>query len=294
MNNNACAEECKGAFGGRSGPMLDADITKYLDSIWGWLDSDLRLKNILNKKEYVNHDEPDINDFNCLELMDLTPEEEIFYNFIEEGDDPEMLWPFDFGLYKTFSGLFEGEEAVSLTRARSVSASSARGKVKMVSRYMGELMCMDICHDGRYVADKSYIAYLGGRWVDVTSGKRRTDSSMESGHTPLIFVGHRIFGLWKRYKWGVSIKRPGFPSVRFTTDATGIKSIFKLRDIPEGKRRRDSLKNWVSAHWRMSRSNKDDEIYIRKHLRGHEKFTWFGYECTVLPSDYDVEKNLIR
>ena len=39
-----------------------------------------------------------------------------------------------------------------------------------------------------------------------------------------------------------------------------------MRDLPEGKDRREALLTWVGDHWRQNRHDPDIEIYVRKHL----------------------------
>ncbi len=39
--------------------------------------------------------------------------------------------------------------------------------------------------------------------------------------------------------------------------------------------------NWVVQHWRTDRNDPDDEIYVRKHLRGATSFDWFGFGCEI-------------
>jgi hypothetical protein len=84
---------------------------------------------------------------------------------------------------------------------------------------------------------------------------------------------------------------PGTISVTFPTDPTGIKAIFKMRDVPEGLQRRAMLKNWVSEHMRQSRQDEADDIWVRQHLRGHLTFKWQGLSCEVLPSQDAINRN---
>jgi hypothetical protein len=95
--------------------------------------------------------------------------------------------------------------------------------------------------------------------------------------------------LRQRYEWSVSIGLPGSTSFRFATNATGIATLLKERDKGE-EGRRAALKAWVSDHWRQSRSDPEEEIYVRKHLRGGETFMWRGYACEWRASDYDAER----
>jgi hypothetical protein len=96
--------------------------------------------------------------------------------------------------------------------------------------------------------------------------------------------------LRQRYEWAVNIGFEKSPSVRIVTDPTGMKELFRLREIADGRDRRDTLMTWVSDHWRKSREDEDVEVYVRKHLRGGRRFEWRGMECEIVPAQFDLEQ----
>lgn len=97
--------------------------------------------------------------------------------------------------------------------------------------------------------------------------------------------------LARRYNWSVLLSDGGQLSSRFVTDHIGILEVFKLRDIPEGKARREAIINWVSQHWRKKRdTTANDRTLIRTHLRGKVEYKWNGLHCYVEPPMYDLEK----
>lgn len=55
-----------------------------------------------------------------------------------------------------------------------------------------------------------------------------------------------------------------------------LKSLFAMRDIPEGYKRRAALRNWVSKHMRRKPGKPDEYTEIRRHLRGKTEFSWNG------------------
>lgn len=55
-----------------------------------------------------------------------------------------------------------------------------------------------------------------------------------------------------------------------------VKELFSLRDIPNGYKRRAALRHWVAKHMRHKPSSPDELTEVRRHLRGREKFSWFG------------------
>jgi len=82
------------------------------------------------------------------------------------------------------------------------------------------------------------------------------------------------------------------PSLTLLTDPTGVKEFWKLRDIPEGKRRRSALMHWVEMHWRQSRNDPDVEVFVRKHLRGQASLTQGRFQAEIVPSKQDYSANV--
>lgn len=80
------------------------------------------------------------------------------------------------------------------------------------------------------------------------------------------------------YQWMVGCRHGDRPSILIPTDPTGIRDLFRLREVPEGRQRRAALKHWVSAHWRKKRDDEEAKIFVRQHLRGAETFDWLGLQ----------------
>lgn len=95
-----------------------------------------------------------------------------------------------------------------------------------------------------------------------------------------------------KYYWTVKTRFDEVcPSLTLLTDATGVKELWKLRDIPPGKRRRTALLHWVSDHWRKSRKDPEIEHYVRQHLRGTTELTQQSFSATITPSQCDTLQN---
>lgn len=77
------------------------------------------------------------------------------------------------------------------------------------------------------------------------------------------------------------------PAVSLITDPTGVKELWKLRDISAGKRRRDALLHWVDDHWRVTRNDPDVEAYVRKQLRGSRVLSCSGLNVEINESTED-------
>ncbi len=76
----------------------------------------------------------------------------------------------------------------------------------------------------------------------------------------------------------IQLEKQGKNPIRFPTTPEASKELLKLREIEEGKRRRSHLINWVTAHYRATKSK---EIKVKKHLRGVEKCKWLDYDVTI-------------
>lgn len=87
-----------------------------------------------------------------------------------------------------------------------------------------------------------------------------------------------------QYDWHVYLKEDNNIGITLPTTPEGSKEIFKLRDVPEGKKRRESLRNWISEHCRSNPSSEYDKVFVRKHMRGAMEFKWNGLYCKILPS----------
>jgi hypothetical protein len=207
---------------------------------------------------------------------------------------PDVVWPMDVGIISADGS----EEGMTLSRTYSVLPKQVRGYAKRFSPFMvrADHAQMD---RGKLIRCAGVYVWLAGKWNDAEGRVMWSGSA----HKPLReaeFVlpeQDRIqpaiataTALKQRYEWAVALGLEQSPSIRFATDPTGIKDVFRIRDLPDGKDRREALLNWVTQHWRQHRDDPDIEIYVRRHLRGATSFNWRGMNCELLPSQYDVDQ----
>lgn len=76
-------------------------------------------------------------------------------------------------------------------------------------------------------------------------------------------------------------------TIAFPVNLAQIKEVLKDRDKPENGKRRSSLVHLVSQH---KRETKQNLIYVREHLRGKIECKWRGWDVTLHPSRYDIER----
>lgn len=94
--------------------------------------------------------------------------------------------------------------------------------------------------------------------------------------------------------WSVGLRYPGHVGLRLPADPTAVRHMFAHRDVPAGRTRRQALLHWVATHWRADRHNPEDEVYVRRHLRGGRGFDWFGMDCEVHAPLDDGENDRLR
>lgn len=239
---------------------------------------------------------PRLNEFRNLTPLNLESEDNDWWMYQIEDYTPQVLWPIDVGILGR-------RDPLTFTNVRTVNPKSFRGHIHRVSPYMVEVL------QGQYsekilVTARACMVWLGGRWVNAVD--EINYSNLKGDFIPYRDIAGNIRAdndgaeiiavclaqaLRERYEWGVSFKQDNeTPSIRLETDPTGIKDLFKFREINQGTDRRDHLINWVTEHWRKNRHDPDIEGYVRKHLRGNTCFQWEGLEVNILPSQFDIEQ----
>jgi hypothetical protein len=181
-----------------------------------------------------------------------------------------------------------------LDRTVTVAPREVRGVVTRFSPFMVREDVATVM-DGKLCTATGVWAWLGGEWADANAHKWRQDGHdfPDTEHVPFERFQVRLatsLALRQRYEWAVALGMENAPSVRFVTDPTGIKELFRLRDVQDGRDRREALLTWVCDHWRQDRTDPEVEIYVRNHLRGALAFNWRGMCGEVLPSKFDIEK----
>jgi hypothetical protein len=234
---------------------------------------------------------PPISAFKRLEPLGFGLEMEDWWIFHPKDCPPDLVWPLNVG----FVVEEDGNNTLSLERIRSVTAREARGYADIFSPFM---IRADIgaVYDHSMLTAAMLYSWQGGKWIGASkrtlwegyiptkmSGKENLEGSESVRMATSMALRHR-------YEWAVALGLDGSPSIRFATDPTGIKEAYRVRDLPEGRDRREALMTWVSDHWRQARHDPDLEIYVRQHLRGALSFEWRGMQGEIIPAPYDIER----
>lgn len=234
---------------------------------------------------------PPLSTFTRLEPIGFGLDQDDFWVFHPKVCTPDVVWPLDMGMVCDCAG---SAKDFAMSRFYTVTAKQVRGYASRIGPFM---VREDVAQmfNGKLVTTAGLFVWLGGRWSDAQNRvlweghiPNRSFTLTESDRNQPAMA--TALALRQRYEWAVSLGLDSSPSIRFATDPTGIKEVFRIRDLPEGKDRREALMTWVTDHWRQDRNDDDIEVYVRKHLRGTTRFHWRGMNCELLPSQFDMDQ----
>lgn len=236
--------------------------------------------------------------FAYLSLMFLA---ESYTRYVWEPTDPELhRLPLP-GWQSIMLGIDENAKQISerwghpymysLQKMRAVPLKEVRGLFRPLSGNIIERSVADIFSDGKYRTERVYLELRGDRWYEVGAPMAVDPVALSDKDNDSVWC-HKSLALTTEYDWQVQLayNYSDLPSISLVTDPLGSKDIFKLRDVPKGKSRRDALRNWVAGHWRRGSTPESPETHIWPFLRGAEEFTWNGLYCKIQPSAYDLRK----
>jgi hypothetical protein len=92
-------------------------------------------------------------------------------------------------------------------------------------------------------------------------------------------------GLMKK-RWTTALEQSGI-ALSLITQCGTLKEMFRLREKPEGRTRREALLHLVRGHWRTSPKTQD-RIEVERYLRGATEFEWFGLQATISTNNCDL------
>jgi hypothetical protein len=220
----------------------------------------------------------------------------------DDVNDPSICWPMSVG----FLGYNyeDGERLINFSYWRSVEPQQLRGQYKFVSRKNVGLYTGALSPDGSFIAAVDYGGWDGSRWRScrrIYFDAAFLNNVPDAGTAPIKLwndlgendVGTRValgqsIALTMRYEWGAQFSRPGSPKVIVPTTPRGVLELFNDREKPEDRDRRAALRHWVTQHIR--RSDIEDFVPVREHLRGELSFSWRGFDVTIKPSSFDLER----
>jgi hypothetical protein len=206
-------------------------------------------------------------------------------SFLLKGTLQDLIVPLDVTIMADLPG--RPDEDYAIRRFSLASGASQRGKVR-VFHHRAVMSRTFVFNKGKeYVYDEFFAPLKsGGGWTNTTASSNHYLSSQLHESIGLI-IG---IAIERQAQWKVIIGKEGGPSVLFATDPTGVKELFRTRDVPDGRTRRQALRHWVSQHWRRKHDNPEDLAFVRKHLRGQENFIWSGMKCSIVPAATEIQQ----
>ncbi len=183
---------------------------------------------------------------------------------------------------------------VILSRIQGVNWHDVRGRLRMVLPHTVRYSIVPVVRNrstGTTTVwqDEIILGYRKGHWVRIGTDCKKgsigiIDKEIDDKMQVAMGISVLLDQIWRVYF------AQGPVGVTFPTDAVGAAAAFRLRDIPEGKKRRDALKHWVREHFRRKRTDHNELVKVCEHLRGADRFTWNGLRCRILPSRIDLER----
>ena len=169
----------------------------------------------------------------------------------------------------------------TLVRARWLPPSEKVGKIRNFPHAV--TVSVESVYEDGSVNDVGTVAVFDGtRW-------RHPNHVRDRLHLAGYLAGTALAAWYSvRDSWSVRLRSESGASVLLLTDPTGLRSLFRDRDVAPGKTRRDALLHWVSEHWRKKRHSDEDLSFVRSHMRGSSKFLWAGLTCDVRPSSEEI------
>lgn len=218
---------------------------------------------------------------------------------------PDSLdWPVDVCILATQKSWLKW----IVRRFVSIGPKEARGSVVSFSRYMLKEYIWASPRNSIPVSLIAYHSFIGGRWgvADIRPKWVKIGRGFADDHYAPVkqcsikdgLRDHEIYpvdiacgyAFNMRYHWGVELRvSQDAPSILLPTDPSGVRSIFSHRERNPLTNRRDALLHWVRDHFRKSRKEASDAIWVKKHLRGKWSFDWNGMQAIIHPSNFDVD-----
>lgn len=218
-----------------------------------------------------------------------------------EEQDPTKLVPrIDVTL---LTGSIATSDHFTLRRVRTLTDAEKRGRIKPWVPIAVEEHAARVNDDGSYMPLQDIWGWYGGKWQGVKDYGSRTflysDDFTERGKTGRdtlekgIHIGwaHQ-HAVYRQMLWHVVISYADrASSLMIPCEASAIPDLFKTRDLPEGKSKRDAILHWVAEHWRRVRTSPEVSREITAYLRGKTDFQWSnGLRVRVYPAADDIVK----
>jgi hypothetical protein len=203
----------------------------------------------------------------------------------------------------------DGKRQIELYRVRQESIRKARGMGRLYSPHVASLYsCWVNVDDGSYTSRRILVNQAGRDWLPIGArGEYHHFAKSKTSDGNIVTFGvddnqgisntcQMLLGLafTRDVVWRVVFKGPTGISVSLSTDTAGAMAAFRNRNPNDTTGRRDALRHWVRQHYRHKPVDEGDEpqkVIVRQHLRGRTPFRWFGIDCELVVSPFDIRRN---
>ena len=190
------------------------------------------------------------------------------------------------------SGMGEGS-LFTLQRLRSLTPAEARGRIHPYTPHVIEERHASVLPDGRYRTWHQLLGFVGDKWIDVKnygSPVSMIDNSPRNANVQISLSGQ--VQIWRQLLWYVRVSyASGTASLLLPCELGAIPDLFKYRDIPAGRQRREALLHWVKEHWRHRAHSAELSVQILDYLRGKPEFIWKDdLQVQIVPSADDLAR----
>lgn len=195
------------------------------------------------------------------------------------------------------------EDQWNLVRIRSVGRGYCRGKTRgFFKKYTVERAVGLITEDGKWCSFRTfYTTDDCADWFAIGGTEPGRYPRPVTNRDEVREVRDGInsaagIAITRDYDWRVSIGTEGGLSISLPTTPLGCREMFRFRDVPNGKTRRDALRNFVREHVRRKPADSgtvasaSDLVFVKEHLRGATRFCWNGLSCVIHPAPYDLRR----
>jgi hypothetical protein len=210
----------------------------------------------------------------------------------------EVIWPIDVA-YVTE----RDDGSLAFSRVWTADYATLRGRVKFVPQKCVWHSYLSLEANGEWWADLSPVGLVGNRWTYLDTGILRVETDSMKGmlrtgraasppdEADNIVAAAFSVALTERYHWHVAFGNETAKSMRvlLPTNPLGCLAMFKTREKRPDETRRAALRHWVTNFYREHGDR--DIAFVRDHLRGSTLFNWRGFDCEILVSQFDLEKN---
>lgn len=180
-------------------------------------------------------------------------------------------------------GISNASKAGQIKMLKAISTKELR---KRTGHFFVNPYVYEVCFDDYPKIADAFLQYTknGMRYVEIGGFKTSPEIKAHTLDTAQILMGAQ-FNIENMSHVYLRPEGSAFGFRYPIHDLSQLKELFSLRDIPEGYKRKAALKHWVASHLRRKPSKPDEQIEIKKYLRGKESFDWFGIRGTVYVND---------